>query len=321
MRITRIHSAEALVALGLTLALAAPVIADEAPRLLPFQARLTDQNGASATNGERLILFRIFDQATAGDPVWAGEVHRTTINGGMVNVLLGSKTPLPTTNSDGAPLFNQKLYLELTVDINGDNAITAADPPLLPRQILLPALFAKESDNARSLGGVPAADLALGLVPVGSVLPFYGVVGSLPANWRLCDGSPVNDPLSPFDGQFLPNLMEMFLRGASPSYPVNTTGGQDFIASHSHFFSASDSSVSFPLKSGNGYVSAYHPATSAGAFDNSLRNLSAPDGAANPYNSHGHINGFSSVSGTTFSSGSHDNRPRFFSINYIIRIR
>ncbi|MBI1842593.1 MAG: hypothetical protein HYR88_17275, partial [Verrucomicrobia bacterium] len=156
MRITRIHSAEALVALGLTLALAAPVIADEAPRLLPFQARLTDQNGASATNGERLILFRIFDQATAGDPVWAGEVHRTTINGGMVNVLLGSKTPLPTTNSDGAPLFNQKLYLELTVDINGDNAITAADPPLLPRQILLPALFAKESDNARSLGGVPA---------------------------------------------------------------------------------------------------------------------------------------------------------------------
>src|SRR2546425_6730312 len=61
----------------------------EAPKLLPFQGRLTDQNGVAVSNGVRLVQFKIFDVPTGGSPVWAGELHRTTVNGELVNVMLG----------------------------------------------------------------------------------------------------------------------------------------------------------------------------------------------------------------------------------------
>jgi microcystin-dependent protein len=134
--------------------LAAPItmLAQSAPTLLPFQGRLTDQNGVAISNGVKVVQFKIYANPTGGAPVWAGEVHRTTVNGGLINVTLGSKTPLEGVN------FNQQLYLEITVDVSGpggipDNAITEADPPMLPRQAILPVVFSKESANARALAG------------------------------------------------------------------------------------------------------------------------------------------------------------------------
>src|SRR6266487_4134594 len=104
--------------------LATASFAEEAPRLLPFQGRLTDQNAIAVSNGVRLIHFKIYDLPTGGSPVWAGELHRTTVNGGLVNVMLGTKTPLSGID------FNRQLYLEITVDVSGpagvpDNTITA----------------------------------------------------------------------------------------------------------------------------------------------------------------------------------------------------
>jgi microcystin-dependent protein len=127
-------------------------VADEVPKLLPFQAKLTDAQGASVTNGVRLVQFRLYSVPVAGTPVWAGEIHRTTVNGGLVNVLLGMRTPF--TGVD----FNQQIYLEMTVDVDGDNAITAADPPMLPRQIVLPSVFAKEAATARDSAKLGGAD-------------------------------------------------------------------------------------------------------------------------------------------------------------------
>lgn len=158
--------------------------AQTAPKLLPFQGRLTDQNGGMVSNGVRLAQFKIFDVPTGGSPVWAGELHRTTVNGGLVNVLLGSKTPL---NFD----FDRQLYLEITVDVSGptgqpDNAITLADPPMLPRQVIPPVLFAKEAADSRKLNGfdwtpifgannpnlpIPASKLADASLPGGKIQP------------------------------------------------------------------------------------------------------------------------------------------------------
>ena len=202
-----------------------------APKLLPFQGRLTDQSGGPVTNGVRLVQFKIYDVPTGGSSVWAGELHRTTVNGGLVNVILGSKTPL-----DGVD-FNKQLYLEITVDVNADNQITAADPPLLPRQSILPAVFAVSADVAAkmsvldaqgkpiqgqafgwsaifdngnpSTGHVPASKLvnasittqqlhpsvALGIVPTGTVLPYAG--SAAPPGYLLCNGDFVDKTLYP----------------------------------------------------------------------------------------------------------------------------
>src|SRR5437667_9928571 len=87
--------------------------AQTAPKLLPFQGRLTDQNGNAVSNGVRLVQFKIYDVPTGGTPVCAGELHRTTVNGGLVNLLLGTQTP-PT----GVDVDNQ-LSLESTGDGRG----------------------------------------------------------------------------------------------------------------------------------------------------------------------------------------------------------
>ncbi len=142
----------------LSLSLCAAALAQETPKLLPFQARLTDAHGSAVTNGVRLVQFRLYNLPSGGVPVWAGEVHRTSVNGGLVNVILGTKTPLAGVD------FNQQLYLEMTVDVNGDNAITAEDPPMLPRQIVLPSVFSKEAATARDSSKLNGADWSAILV-------------------------------------------------------------------------------------------------------------------------------------------------------------
>ena len=159
--------------LGLSCVIVAAVFAilcgnafsQSAPKLLPFQGRLTDPSGLAVSNGVRLVQFKIYDVPTGGSSAWAGEVHKTTVNGGLVNVLLGSKTPF--TGVD----FDKTLYLEITVDINGDSAITVADPPMLPRQIILPAVFAKESADSRLLVGSDWTPIFGTNSPAGTLLP------------------------------------------------------------------------------------------------------------------------------------------------------
>ena len=116
-------------------------------RVLPFQGRLTDANGNSLPDGSRVVQFKIYDAPVGGRAVWNGEVQNLTINSGLVSTLLGTKATLAGVD------FNQDLYLEITIDANGDGQITLADPPLLPRQSILPAVFAWESANTQLLGG------------------------------------------------------------------------------------------------------------------------------------------------------------------------
>jgi hypothetical protein len=123
------------------------VSAQNSSRMLPFQGRLTGATGNPIPDGSRVVQFKIYDAPVGGRAVWNGEVHNLTVNAGLVSTLLGTKATLEGVD------FNQDLYLEITIDANGDSQITLADPPLLPRQSVLPAVFAKESANTRLLNG------------------------------------------------------------------------------------------------------------------------------------------------------------------------
>lgn len=158
------------------------------------------------------------------------------------------------------------------------------------------------------------------VVPIGAILPFWGDPATLDESWVLCDGREINVEGSPLKGQRSPNLVEMFLRGANGQAQLGATGGRDNIPSHSHYFSQT-ASVWIPMTSGNGHLNIYAPATSAGGFDNSLRNLTTHANPTNPYESHGHMNGTASVYGHTSSSGEFDNRPRFVSMHFIMRVK
>jgi len=118
-----------------------------ATKLLPFQGHLTDAAGVAISSDVRVVQFKIYDSPVGGSAVWVGEVHKLSVNDGLVNTILGTKTSLEGVD------FSSPLYLELTVDADESETITAADPPLLPRQIVLPTVFAVDSGNSSKLNG------------------------------------------------------------------------------------------------------------------------------------------------------------------------
>ncbi len=144
MKLIRVHPTVAIVILLWPLAVSAEEIV---PAILPFQAKLTNANGDTAPDGAKIVQFQIYDAPTGGAVEWAGEVHKVSVNGGLVNVLLGTKNSLEPVN------FAKTLYLQITIDSDDDGFINEADPPLLPRQIILPSFFAREAANAQNLDG------------------------------------------------------------------------------------------------------------------------------------------------------------------------
>ena len=136
-----------LLALGAAASFCAAKPAGAESTLLPFQGRLTDADGNAITGGAKVVQFKIYDAPVGGRAVWNGEVHKLTVNAGLVNTLLGTKADLSAVD------FDRNLYLELTIDANDDEEISPADPPLLPRQSILPSFFAKNSADSRLLGG------------------------------------------------------------------------------------------------------------------------------------------------------------------------
>lgn len=166
--------------------------------LIPFQGRLTDSKGLAVPDGMKIIQFQIYGEPTGGQALWAGEVHRTTVNGGLVNVILGSRNPLPANRADrpDRSFFDATLYLQITVDGNGDGAVDKADPPLLPRQSIFPQAFSTDAANSRLLAGHDWSALFGSNDPTGTLLPTRIADGSVPAV-KLAPASITSNQIAP----------------------------------------------------------------------------------------------------------------------------
>ncbi len=176
---------------------------------MPFQGRLSAPNGDSLADGARVVQFKMYDAPVGGRAVWNGEVHQLSVNGGMVNTILGSKSSLGGVN------FSGTLYLEVTVDANADGSISPVDPPLLPRQMILPAPFAVKAaradvatrsegaDDSRTLNGKTWSSIMTGNDPAASTLRIDKIAdesipaSKLAADSRLPIGTIVQSLLAP----------------------------------------------------------------------------------------------------------------------------
>jgi hypothetical protein len=95
--------------------------------------------------------------------------------------------------------------------------------PLIPANLsVIDAEELRNQFNAlKALIDALAAQLAAvsGLVPIGAVIPWFKDtpgVPALPANFVECNGQVLNDPESPLDGQFMPDIntgAQRFIRG------------------------------------------------------------------------------------------------------------
>jgi len=307
-----------------------PVGAQNVPAVIPYQGKIADQSGSGVDITKPLtIVFRIYSTPVGGVPVWQEVQDKIVVQGGYFSVLLGSINPFPNRE-----MFDNTVYLGITID---DGKPETADIELRPRQAITPvitAVHAREAEDAKhatAAGHAEQADLAaratvadsvpsiVGEVPVGGILPYWGDPAKLPANWRVCNHDTLQEARSPFDKMALPDLRGMFVRGVDPNNALGGSGGQDSVPDHSHWIGI-NAPVYIPTASINGFATAYNPVTRAEAFDMNLRNLTAPDNAPAGAESHGHINGVANVQGPTIAAGGHDNRPRFTSLYYIIRI-
>ena len=109
------------------------------PQVIPFQGRLTNQAGEAYAIGQYSIVFNLYTQAVAGTTLWTERHEKVGVVNGMVNVFLGSITPLTAVD------FSTVKYLGITVD--ADNNPATADPEMVPRQMIIPAFYAKNSQK------------------------------------------------------------------------------------------------------------------------------------------------------------------------------
>ena len=132
--------------LTLLLASAALSHAAPAPTLIPFQGRLTDQAGTGHTNGQFTLIFNLYDQAVGGNLLWTETHQKVGVVNGMVNVFLGSINPALASVD-----FSQTRHLGVTID--ADNNPNTPDPEMVPRQMIIPAFWAKKADDSSKLAG------------------------------------------------------------------------------------------------------------------------------------------------------------------------
>ena len=164
--------------LAIILVLAAfAVSAADSQRLIPFQGRLTNQQGEPYTEGRYTIVFNLYDAPVGGTALWTERHESVGIVNGMVNVFLGSITDLSGQD------FSKMRYLGITIDADG-NANTP-DPEMVPRQMIIPAFYAKDSEKLQG------ADWSA-ILATGSTDPRTGYISGA----RLADKGIATDKLA-----------------------------------------------------------------------------------------------------------------------------
>ena len=123
-----------------------------APRLVPFQGHLTRPRPGDARvyeavpDGRFDVLFTLYTAPVGGESrVWGPERHeKLVVVNGLVNALIGSVDK--GLEGLGPDKLAGPLYVGVTIDADGKQE--TPDLELVPRQVLLPAMYAHEAGHA-----------------------------------------------------------------------------------------------------------------------------------------------------------------------------
>lgn len=302
-----------------------------------YQGALKNVSGAPMT-GRQTVQFRLYDAATGGSPLW-GRSHSVLLDtNGLFHAELsdGAGDEIEGVNAINLAAIlarnsSSPLYVGVTV--------AGADGEIAPRQRLLSvpyAAFAADSATAAGnfavAGKLTAAGLAVsrqatiagqatvkgdatvkgklavsgkilgpgsraayGTAPVGVIVIWSGSANRIPDGWVLCDGD-----------NGTPDLRGRFVVGYDPNdsdyNAPGRTGGEkthtlnvDQLPSHSH------NTVVHTV----GYALSHNDSAEAATFDSYKRN-----------------NGNRDISGDSTGGGqAHENRPPYYTLCYIMRVK
>jgi microcystin-dependent protein len=144
-------------------ALCVSLAAAESPTFIPFQGRITDQAGNTYTNLQYTILFQLYNQAVGGQAAWQERHDKVGVVNGLVNVFLGSINPLTSVD------FSSTKHLGITID--ADNNPITPEPEMIPRQMIIPAFWAKNSERLAGQDWTPlfGTNSPLGPLPAAKI--------------------------------------------------------------------------------------------------------------------------------------------------------
>ncbi|HUU28749.1 MAG TPA: hypothetical protein VM123_13135 [archaeon] len=116
----------------LLMMLASVQVFGQVPGMISYQAKIVDDQ-TGPVNDTRTMVFSIYTQATGGSAIWTEQQNVTIVNG-MVNVLLGSVSPLTSEIFQGS-----ERYLGVKI---------GSDPEMTPRKRLLAVPYALRAEAA-----------------------------------------------------------------------------------------------------------------------------------------------------------------------------
>ncbi len=299
-----------------------------------YQGVIREENGTVPANKNQSVAFRLYTQAEGGTPVWGRTVAVLLDSDGLFNTELSDAAGSGIDGVTGTGLASilahnagATLYIGLTVgDTSGEIA---------PRQTLLPVPYAMVAADVASASGdldvagqISAAssetagllaagslsvtgnasvggDLTVsgavsghGTAPVGCIILWSGRQNEIPDGWHLCDGTTGT-----------PDLRDRFVVGAGREYAVNDKGGEK-----KHQLKTSEMPSHYHEYVGDDQLSNIEPGCST-----ALRRTSTGYDAASSLGSswYSHVYATSSVG----SNEPHENRPPYYALCYIMRVR
>jgi microcystin-dependent protein len=311
---------------------AASLTAAATTNAFTYQGVLRDSHDGVLENKNHTVEFRIYDCASGGVPMWGTRLQVLLDDEGLFSV------PIEDNNGEAlddvlnvglseviAKNAGRALYIGLTV--------VGSRGEIAPRQKMFASPYASFAANASVASGdmhvkakvtVKTADIKGGLVvsdnlsvgehgeissvtvgnsvkssrgviPLGGIITWSGSVNTIPHGWALCDGKVYN-------ARQTPDLRDRFIVGVGGNYTSGNTGGEALhtlteseMPMHGHLVAAKTVGVSL--------------------IYNSTAEVIAP--VSNEKN-----NGSRTLYlGREGGSQAHENRPPYYALCYIMRVR
>ncbi len=154
----------------------------------------------------------------------------------------------------------------------------------------------------------PSTLAGYGTTPIGGIIMWSGAVADIPDGWALCNGSTVN-------GHATPDLRGRFVAGAGGSYAVAYTNGADSVTlttaqlpAHGHGFQDAY------------YIESYAPShkPSGGGSDHLSSKITGSQGTDHDNN---YIYWRSNTTANAGGGSAHENRPAFYALCFIMRVK
>lgn len=161
--------------------------------------------------------------------------------------------------------------------------------------------------------------------PSGGIIMWSGSIGAIPSGWKLCDGT-----------SGTPNLVDRFIVGAGSSYTVGAIGGansvtltESQIPVHTHTVTATSSAAGAHNHTlsdpGHSHTIAAVQETGGGVFNGGAygstvtRSTSSVTTGISIGAVGDHTHTITATAGNAGSGGSHENRPPYYALAYIMK--